>query len=113
PDRVVLEITERSMVRPDVVVREAKRLRNLGFGLALDDTGVGNSGLEVLSALPVDFVKIDRSVVAKGLTDKTARAVLAGIEAIARQTSAYVIAEGIENIEMFDLVRGMGVQGVQ
>ncbi|MFL5654465.1 MAG: EAL domain-containing protein [Ktedonobacteraceae bacterium] len=113
PDRVVLEITERSMDRPDVVVREARRLRSLGFGLALDDLGAGNSGLEVLSQLPFDFVKIDRAVVAKGLTDQTARGVLSGITAIARETSAYVIAEGIENIEMFDLVRQMGVQGVQ
>ena len=94
-------------------MREAKRLRSLGFGLALDDTGAGNAGLEVLSQLPVDFVKIDRAVVAKGLTDKTARGVLTGITAIARETAAYVIAEGIENIEMFDLVRQMGVQGVQ
>lgn len=113
PERVVLEITERSMARPDVVVREATRLRSLGFGLALDDTGAANAGLEVLSQLPVDFVKIDRAVVAKGLTDQTARGVLSGITAIARETAAYVIAEGIENVEMFDLVRQMGVQGVQ
>jgi len=113
PDRVVLEITERSMARPDVVVREAKRLRSLGFGLALDDLGAGNAGLEVLSQLPFDYVKIDRAVVAKGLTDQTARGVLSGITAIARETAAYVIAEGIENVEMFDLVRQMGVQGVQ
>jgi len=58
-------------------------------------------------------VKIDRAVVAKGLTDPTARGVLSGITAIARETAAYVIAEGIENVEMFDLVRQMGVQGVQ
>ncbi|MFL5590724.1 MAG: EAL domain-containing protein [Ktedonobacteraceae bacterium] len=113
PDQVVLEITERSMARLDVVVREAKRLRSLGFGLALDDTGAGNAGLEVLSQLPFDYVKIDRAVVAKGLTDQTARGVLSGITAIARETAAYVIAEGIENVEMFDLVRQMGVQGVQ
>jgi diguanylate cyclase (GGDEF)-like protein len=113
PDQVVLEITERSIARLDVVVREARRLRSLGFGLALDDTGAGNAGLEVLSQLPFDYVKIDRAVVAKGLTDQTARGVLSGITAIARETAAYVIAEGIENVEMFDLVRQMGVQGVQ
>jgi diguanylate cyclase (GGDEF)-like protein len=113
PDRVVLEIMERSMIRLDVVVREAKRLQSLGFGLALDDTGAGNAGLGVLSQLPVDYVKIDRSVVTKGLTDKTARGVLSGITALAHETAAYVIAEGIENVEMFDLVRQMGVQGVQ
>jgi len=121
PDRVVLEITERSIARLTVVVREAKRLHGLGFKLALDDTGAGNAGLRMLSQLPVDFVKIDRGVVLAALQDKAARGVLAGIVAIARETGSYVIAEGIEDQAMLDLVRapwglpevGRGIQGVQ
>ncbi len=109
PERVVLEITERSVARPGVVVREVKRLRQLGFRVALDDTGAGNAGLEMLSQVPVDFVKIDRTVVARALTDTAARAVLAGIIAIAQETGAYVIAEGIEDSAMLALVRGVGV----
>jgi len=122
PDRVVLELTERSMARLDVVVREGARLRALGFKLALDDTGAGNAGLEMLSHLPVDFVKVDRSIVVGAADDGAARAVLAGIIAIARETGAYVIAEGIEDAEMLGLVRhaggpsatrGEGVRGAQ
>ena len=110
PGRVVIELTERSMARLDVVVREATRLRGLGFRLALDDTGAGNAGLEMLSQLPVDYVKIDRAVLVNALGDKTARAVLAGIIAIARETDTYVIAEGIENAAMLALARRVGVQ---
>jgi len=122
PARVMLELTERSMARLAVVVREATRLRGLGFKLALDDTGAGNAGLEMLSQLPVDYVKIDRAVLVNALGDKTARAVLAGIVAIARETGAYVIAEGIEDTAMLDLARRTGasngdeqagVQGLQ
>jgi EAL domain-containing protein (putative c-di-GMP-specific phosphodiesterase class I) len=113
PDRVVLEITERSVVRLDVVVREASKLRALGFRLALDDTGAGNAGLEMLSQLPVDFVKIDRAIVVKALNDATARAVLTGITSMARQMNSYVIAEGIEDIEMLRLVQEVGAQAVQ
>jgi EAL domain-containing protein (putative c-di-GMP-specific phosphodiesterase class I) len=108
PDRVVLELTERSMARLDVVVQEAKRLRSLGFKLALDDAGAGNAGLEVLSQLPVDYLKIDRSVVANALTSRSARAVLAGIIAIAGETDAYVIAEGIETVATLALVKEIG-----
>jgi len=113
PDRVVLELTERSIARLDVVVQQAKQLRNLGFQLALDDTGAGNAGLEMLSQLPIDFVKIDCAIVANALSDKIARGVLAGIHTIAREADIYVIAEGIESVEMLDLVREMGTQGVQ
>jgi diguanylate cyclase (GGDEF)-like protein len=107
PEQVVLEITERAITRPEVVVREAKRLRDQGFKLALDDAGVGNSGLEMLSQLAMDYVKVDRSIIskaAKATTDTTARAVLAGIAAIAQETKSLVIAEGIEDLAMLEFV---------
>ena len=104
-DRVVLEITERSLARLPVVIREAKRLRALGFALALDDAGSGNSGLEMLSQLAVDFVKIDREVIVRAQSDVGGRAVLAGIIAIAQEMNARIIAEGIEDDAMLSLVR--------
>jgi len=105
PDRVVLEITERSIARLPVVVREARRLRALGFALALDDAGSGNSGLEMLSQLPVDYVKIDREVIVRAQTGGGGRAVLAGIVAIAQEMGAQIIAEGIEDADMLNLVK--------
>jgi diguanylate cyclase (GGDEF)-like protein len=55
PDRVVLEITERAQARVDQVAAEAARLQGLGFRIALDDVGVGTSGLEMLRRLDLDF----------------------------------------------------------
>jgi len=105
PDRVVLEITERSVARMDVVVREATRLRSLGFRLALDDAGSGNAGLEMLSKLAVDYVKIDREVIVRAQAGAAGRGVLAGIIAIAREMQAQIVAEGIEDSAMLELVR--------
>ena len=78
PHQVVLEITERTDARKEILIPEAARLRALGFLLALDDVGAGNAGLEMLRALPVDFIKIDRAVVASAVEDRSARAVLLG-----------------------------------
>jgi diguanylate cyclase (GGDEF)-like protein len=108
PDRVVIEITERSITRVGTVINSARLLQEHGFRLALDDTGAGNSGLEMLSRLPVDFVKIDREIIVKALDDRNARGVLAGIVAIAETTGAYVIAEGIETTQMLDFVCHLG-----
>jgi EAL domain-containing protein (putative c-di-GMP-specific phosphodiesterase class I) len=105
PERIVLEITERSPARLDHVVANALRLRALGFQLALDDVGTGNSGLEMLRDLPVDFVKIDTSVIASAVDDPKAQAVLVAIIAFARRTGAFVIAEGIESEEILSFVR--------
>jgi len=107
PQQIVLEITERSIIRLDTVVSVAQRLREYGFRLALDDTGAGNAGLGVLSQLQVDFIKVDRGVVQQAVTDQSARAVLAGIVAVAHEMGAYIIAEGIETVEMLHLVREM------
>jgi len=108
PARVVLEITERSLARPGVVIREATRLRGLGFRIALDDVGAGNAGLEMLRLLPVDYLKIDRAVVAGAVTDTTTRSVLATILAFAREAGTFVIAEGIETEAMLDFVDRAG-----
>ena len=113
PKRIVLEITERSIVELPMVIREASKLQELGFRLALDDTGAGNAGLEMLSLLQVDFVKIDRALVTNALSDKSARGVLTGLRSIAREIGAYVIAEGIEDSSMLDLVQHLDIEAVQ
>lgn len=109
PSRVVLEITERSIVQLDEVIQKVKLLRLMGFQIALDDAGAGNAGLEMLSQLSVDFVKIDHAVVSRALTDRAAYAVLVGIIAIARESNMSVIAEGIETPEILALVQQLQV----
>jgi EAL domain-containing protein (putative c-di-GMP-specific phosphodiesterase class I) len=105
PDRVVLEITERSQARVEQVAGEAARLRGLGFRIALDDVGVGNSGLEMLRRLDLDFVKVDQSVIAGAVDDVNVQAVLVAIVAYAHRAGAFVIAEGIESTRVLDFVQ--------
>jgi diguanylate cyclase (GGDEF)-like protein len=105
PGQVVLEITERSDASLPQVVADATRLRSLGFQLALDDVGAGNAGLEMLRELTVDFVKIDRTVIAAAVEDPQAQAVIAAILAYASRADAFVIAEGIESEEILRCVR--------
>ncbi|MDP9401055.1 MAG: bifunctional diguanylate cyclase/phosphodiesterase [Actinomycetota bacterium] len=107
PARVVLEITEREQVRASTIACAVERLRAAGFQLALDDVGSGNSGLELLRLAVFDFVKIDRSVITAAVSDSAARGVLLAIDAFARQTGAFVIAEGIEDEQVLDFVHGL------
>ena len=105
PEQVVLEISAGPTAPLDAVIREAARLRRLGFLLALDDTGTGTSGLEMLSRLVVDFVKVDREVIVRAVAGAGGRGILAGILAVAHEMGATIIAEGIESAEMLDVVR--------
>jgi diguanylate cyclase (GGDEF)-like protein len=107
PGRVVVEVTERFGGRISSVVKSLERLRSAGLKLALDDVGAGNSGLEMLSQVNVEFVKIDRGVVTGAMTDPRARAVLLAMATFAGETGAFVIAEGIEDGAMLRFLGGL------
>ncbi|HLF77396.1 MAG TPA: EAL domain-containing protein [Dehalococcoidia bacterium] len=106
PERICFELTERSSASVEVVQRVVGELAAVGFRIALDDVGAGNSGLEMLRVIPVDYVKIDHSVVRGAVEPGTGRAVLMAIVAFASEAGAFVIAEGIENEDMLRLVEG-------
>lgn len=105
PSRVVIEVTERFGGRMASVVKSLQRLRAAGLRLAIDDVGTGNSGLEMLRQLNAEFVKLDRSVVVAAMTEPGARAVLLAIATFANETGAFVIAEGIEDMDMLDFLQ--------
>ena len=111
PERIVIEITERSIAHVDNVIRVARSLQAAGFGIALDDIGAGHAGLEIMSRFSFAYVKIDRQVVVNAMTDRNARGVVAAVVAFSRVTGAYVIAEGIDDIAMLDFVDSEGSAG--
>jgi diguanylate cyclase (GGDEF)-like protein len=112
PQQVVVEVTERFGGRTASVVRCLQRLRLQGFKIAVDDVGTGNAGLEMLRQLDAEFVKIDRSIVVAAAIEPGARAVLIAIATFARQTGAFVIAEGIEDDDILEFVRGIDHHGL-
>ncbi len=109
PERVVIEVTERFGGRIAAVVKCLQRLRKQGFQTALDNVGTGNSGLEMLRNVEADFVKLDPSIVIAAPTDPSARAVLMAMATFARQTGAFVIAEGVEDAETLRFLRSIDV----
>jgi diguanylate cyclase (GGDEF)-like protein len=119
PEQIVVELTERRIDDPTAVAQRVAALRALGVRMALDDTGSGHAGLEILSKVRFDFVKIDRGLIVEAMENREARGVLAGIIAIARATGSYLIAEGIETGAMLDFVCRAhvadftGVRGIQ
>ena len=119
-NKVVFELTEKTDVPLTMLTRQLDSLRERGFCVALDDVGTGNSGLEMLRVMKFDYVKIDRSVILDAINGGPGRAVVLAIVAFARESGAYMIAEGIENKAMLDTIqfdedglRKFWVQGVQ
>lgn len=97
PARLHLEITETAIIaQPSCTAAVLNRLRQAGVRIHLDDFGTGYSSLSLLSELPVDGLKIDRSFTAALGEDRSRTAVIQVITQLCRELGISVIAEGIE-----------------
>ena len=99
PSRLVLELTERAVVGQDDARVAFDTLHQEGVQVCIDDFGTGFSSLGLLSGLPVDGLKIDRSFVTDLAASAQARAVVRGVIGIARDLGLRVVAEGVETEE--------------
>ncbi|MBX3621121.1 MAG: EAL domain-containing protein [Rhizobacter sp.] len=101
-----LEITESAIMDdPQRAMGTLERLSGLGFRLSIDDFGTGYSSLAYLKRLPVDEIKIDKSFVMgmeKDVND--ARIVRSTID-LAHGLGLTVVAEGVENAQVWNLLR--------
>lgn len=108
--QVVLEVTERQAVTDyDALNAALSPLRDAGLRLAVDDVGVGFSGLHHLLELRPDFIKLDACLVQGVDGNPRQQALVAALVAFAAQTGATLVAEGIETPADRDRVARLGV----
>jgi diguanylate cyclase (GGDEF)-like protein len=110
PDTVVLEITEHERIRDYAVLAQVlAAYRAEGIRFALDDVGEGHSTLELLAASASEFLKLGRSLTMTS-TKVGSRAAMDATMAFARVSGAVVIAEGVENEFVADLMKSGGIR---
>ena len=110
--RLELEITETAAIKnPESVSALLHQLRALGCKIALDDFGVGYSGLSHLHALPLDRMKVDRSFTLSLRGDERKFKLLCGILALAQTLELETTVEGIEDYETLEQVLSAGTVG--
>jgi diguanylate cyclase (GGDEF)-like protein len=114
PERLELEITEGSLIRnPDAVVECLRQWKELGVRIAIDDFGIGYSSLSYLSRLPVDRIKLDKSLIHSLTTKRKDAAIVRSIIALGKDLDVSVIAEGVETEQQFQMLQDLGCLQVQ
>lgn len=114
PERTVLEISEdeRSPEFPELGAKLDACWQH-GFGVAVDDVGVGGADLELLASFAFDYVKIDMSFIHHAASAESRRRVLSGLRTVVSETGAKAIAEGVETDEDLGLLRDLRFDGAQ
>jgi len=112
--RIVLEITERvALGHASDVPERIRRLRTLGFRIAIDDLGAGYAGLSYFALLSPDVVKLDMSLV-RNLNDSAIKQKLVGsMTALCRELGMRVVAEGVETAAERDTLTSLGADLLQ
>jgi len=109
-----VELTEGTLLSDLEETRRAlERLRDLGVTVSIDDFGTGYSSLGYLTQLPIDTLKIDRSFIADGLTNRDGIAVSSAIIGLAKTLRLDVIAEGVDKEEQLRFLGELGCTSIQ
>lgn len=114
PSRLTIEITEQVLLADlEEVTRALNPLKLAGVSIALDDFGAGYSNFRYLKLLPIDKIKLDRSMVEGISEDARDLAVLRAITAMARALDLKVVAEGVEDEAQHSVLKDEGIESWQ
>ena len=114
PSRLLLELTESTIASAGAGAEgELQAIQRLGVHIALDDFGSGYSSLEYLGRLPIDILKIDRSLIEQVHVEPQRQEVLRAIAHIAEKLGLSTIVEGVEHEAQREALLELGFRHAQ
>jgi predicted signal transduction protein with EAL and GGDEF domain len=109
PQRIMFEVTENVLLDGDpVIAARLHALKGLGFGLCLDDFGIGYSSLRYLHQFPFDMLKIDRSFVSSEDGSLGNEPIVTMLITLAETLGLQLVAEGVEHEGQRQRLRALG-----
>ncbi len=114
PSSLKLEITESAIMSDiDEVLRVFKDLKKFGVILALDDFGTGYSSFSYLKNLPLNIIKLDRSLVSNVVSDEKEQMIVESLVTIIHGLGLEVIVEGVETQEQLEYLKNLACDYIQ
>ncbi len=114
PASFELEFTERMlMTNPDEIIRQLKRVREVGVEVAVDDFGTGYSNWAYLKELPANTVKLDQSLISGLGTNTNDKQLVKTLIGLAKGLGYQVVAEGVESQKILNLLTQWGCSEAQ
>lgn len=114
PRDITLELTETAMMsNPTQARRELAKLSQIGIRLSIDDFGAGYSSLSYIKRLPLDEIKIDKSLIFDLTTKPDDQIIVKTTVEMCHNLGYQVVAEGVENQEIMDILDSLGCDIIQ
>lgn len=108
--RVVFELLESEDIKDfDTVIRFIKSVKPLGVKIAIDDFGTGYSNFQRLLQYEPDILKIDGSLIKDIQENKLSKDIVETIVTFAQKQKLKTIAEFVENEDIFNIVKEIGI----
>lgn len=108
--RLVFELLEDERVKDFTSIKNfVKKVKSMGVSIAIDDFGAGYSNFERLLEFEPDLLKIDGSLIKNIITDKYSQNIVETIVTFAKRQHIKTVAEYVENEEIFDYLKNLGV----
>lgn len=112
-ESISIEIVESSLIKDvDKVIANIQRLKTAGIKVILDDFGTGYSSLSLLSKLPVDQIKLDRTFLGQCSSEK-GQALYQSTVKLLHELDFRIVAEGVETEEELAFISQLNIEFVQ
>ncbi len=106
PTSLKLEITESTLMNDlDEILKVFRAMKQIGVKLALDDFGTGYSSFGYMKDLPLDIIKLDRTLISHIGISKTEQMIVESMVTIIHGLGLEVVIEGVETKEQFDSLK--------
>ncbi len=114
PSKIKIEITERALIAdPEVITYTIKKMQKLGFVFELDDFGVDYSNISMILDLPIDIIKVDRSLILAVVGSEENKEFFEYLIKGINCTGKMIITEGVEDEEVYNYLTECGCKLIQ
>lgn len=111
---IEVEFTETAYLdKEEILEYTVDKLRSYGIKSSIDDFGSGYSSLNLLQNMDFEVVKLDKSLLGKGVENQKAKKVISSIIHMAKELEMEVLAEGVETPEEYNLLKDLNCDIVQ
>ena len=109
PEYLEFELTETTcMENPDKAREFIDALHNMGIRVSMDDFGSGYSSLNLLSEIPFDVIKLDKTFLKSDRLEQKERVIISNIINMARELGMKSLCEGVETAFQSDFLKSIG-----